>query len=308
MARVVLEDSPAATIGQLKDFTPYGAHFLVADGMSDRVLSFSSGGAFEGAVGRRGDGPGEFKTPLSLLVERDSSILVADLSARLTRLSPSLELVEVFRLDVPLWAQQVAEVGERILLYVPTGREGGNNFVWWDAAEGLGESFDPVSDLVQTVPYWSATWQTLLAVGKDEVFAADNMVYPLRRLTVTGELVDTFGFAPPSWRQAERPEFGEFSTPEGQIRGQGWTRSYTLVDGLFAVGDDWLVVTHRDPVGEYSSDDVIRADVYRVGSWNKVWEDVELPGPVIRGGDCAWLAVARPPEPWTIACWRLRPT
>jgi hypothetical protein len=304
--RVILDDAPIATIGQLRDFVPYGTRFLVADGMTDRVLSFTEEGEFERAIGRRGDGPGEFKTPMSLLVDRDSSILATDLSARITRLSPSLELSEVYRLNVALWAQHLAGVEGRILLYVPTGREAGENFVWWDPADGLGASFDPVSQLVQTVPYWSATWQTLVAVGDENIVVADNMVYPLRRYTLMGELVDTFGVAPPSWRQADKPEVGEFATPEGQRRGQGWTRSYTLIDGLFTVSGEWLVVTHRDPVGEYSSDDIIRADVYRTGSWEKVWEDIQLPSPVIRGGECAWLAVARPPEAWTLACWRVR--
>lgn len=302
-ARVALEDSPIATIGQLRDFVPYGDRFLVADGMTDRVLAFSSDGAFEGAVGRRGDGPGEFKTPLALLIDVDSSILVTDVSGRLTRLSPQLELVDVYRVAVPIGVRSFAHVGQRTLLYQPSGRTASDNFVWWDPETGLGESFDAVSELRHTVPYWSATWETLLAVGHQELFVADNMVYPLRRFSLEGELRDTLGFAPPSWRQADKPDVGEFATPEGQRRGQGWMRSFTLIDGLYTVGEDWLVVTHRDPVGEYSSDDIIRADVYQVHSGRKVWQDVRMPGPMIRGGDCAWLVVASPPEPWTIACW-----
>ena len=307
LSRVVLEDSPIATIGQLRDFVPYGEEFLVADGMTDRVMAFSANGEFERAVGRQGDGPGEFKTPVSLLVDADSSIVVADLSGRLTRLSPQLEVAKIYRVDVPLWVQQLADVDGRILLYQPSGRTARDNFAWWDPGSGLGESFDRVNEVLRAVPYWSATWRTLLAAGQEDLFVADNMVYPLRRLSLSGELEDTLGYAPPSWRQADKPELGEFATPEGQRRGQGWMRSFTTIDGLFTVGTDWLVVTHRDPVGQYHSDDVIRADVCRVDSLRKVWEDVQLPGPMVRGGDCAWVLVASPPDPWAIACWVPRP-
>lgn len=306
ITRVVLEDSPIATIGQLRDFLPYDDRVLVADGMTDRVIAFGLDGSFQGAVGRRGEGPGEFKTPVSLLVDSDSSILVTDLSARLTRLSPGLEVLGVYRLDVPLWVLKLAQVDGRTLLYQPSGRTAHDNFVWWNGETGLGPSFDRVNDLLHKVPYWSATWETVFAVGDSEIFVADNMIYPIRRFSFEGELLDTLGRAPPSWRQARKPEYGEFATPAGQIRGQGWMRSYTLIDGLYALGADWLVVTHRDPVGEYRSDDIIRADVYEVSSGRKVWEDVRLPGPMVRGGECIWLAVEGPPKPWTVACWKLR--
>lgn len=191
---MVLEDSPIATIGQLRDFLPYDDRALVADGMTDRVIAFRWDGSFLGAVGRRGDGPGEFKTPLSLLVDKDSSILVTDLSARISRLSPELEVLAVYRVDVPLWVLKLAQVEGKTLLYQPSGRTAHDNFVWWDAETGLGPSFDRVSDLLHTVPYWSATWETVFSVGEDEIFVADNMMYPIRRFSFEGELLDTLGY------------------------------------------------------------------------------------------------------------------
>ena len=303
MSRVMLDDSPIATIGQMHAFVPYGRKFLVADGMSDRVLLFEETGRFSRAVGRRGDAPGEFRTPLSLLVDDDSTILVADATARLTRLSPILEVVAVYRLDVPLWVTQLSVAGDRVVLTRPSEQTTLDNFVEWDPQRGLGASFDPVSELVATVPYWNASWMTLMAVGRNELYVADNMVYPLRRYTLGRELIDSFGTAPPSWRQAYKPEWGEFATPEGQRKAQGWLRSFTLIDGLYFVGDEWLLVTHREPVGKYSTDDVIRADLYRSETLQKVWQDVVLPGPVVHGGSCAWVVARQPPDPWAVACW-----
>lgn len=303
LSRVALEDSPIATIGQMHDFLPFGDGFLVADGMSNRVLSFSAQGTFLRAVGRGGDGPGEFETPRSLLVDRDSTILVTDLSARLTRLSPKLAVLNVYRVDVPVWVTQMVWVQDRIVLSQPSGRTAVDNFIEWNAEQGLGRSFDRINERYSTIPYWNAAWHTLLAVGATELYVADNMVYPLRRLNFDGELVDTFGVAPPSWRQAEKLEHGQFATPEGQRKGLGWLRSFTLIAGVHVVGGDWLVVTHREPVGQYPTDDIIRADVYDAASLRKVWQDIQLPGRVVRGGSCAWVIVTEPPDSWTLACW-----
>ena len=303
VSRVTLDDSPIATIGQMRAFLPYGSQFLVADGMSDRVLLFAESGEFVKAIGRRGDGPGEFRTPLALLADTDSTILVSDLTARLTRLSPNLDLKAVYRVEVPLWVTQLTAVEGRILLTRLVDRTAIDNFVEWDPERGLGASFDPVNEVVIDVPYWNSSWMTLLTAGDDQLFAADNMVYPLRRYTSRGELIDTFGVAPPSWHQAYKPEWGEFATPEGQRKAQGWLRSFTLIDGIHSVGAEWLVITHREPVNRYSTDDVIRADVYRLGTLRKVWQDVRIPGPVVRGGSCAWVVVRQPPDPWTVGCW-----
>lgn len=304
VSRVTLDDSPIATIGKLRAVLPLPDRLLVADGMSDRVLSFTKDGRFQRAVGRRGDAPGEFRNPLSLLRDTDGSILVADVSPRLTRLSPDLQVLDVYHVDVPHYIAHLARIGRDVFLTMGTSMSPGDDFVAWSPDRGMGQSFDPRSRLVQTVPYWNAAWTTLIAVGRKSLFVADNMVYPIRRYTLDRALVDSVGYAPPSWRQATKLKRGQFATLEGQREAQGWLRSFTVIDGLYTVGDDWLVVTHREPVDQYESDDVIRADVYRVDSMRKVWQDVLLPGPVVRGGgDCVWVVTARPPDPWTLACW-----
>ncbi|MEK9501943.1 hypothetical protein [Gaopeijia maritima] len=130
------------------------------------------------------------------------------------------------------------------------------------------------------------------------------MVYPVRIYSSGLEPRDTVGWAPPSWRQARKPEVGEFaSTGAAQVGVDEWFMSFDVIDGLFVVDDRWLIVTHRRRVNEYRTDDEIRADVYALDlTVRKVWEDVRLPGPILRGGECAWTMVASPPDPWTLAC------
>ena len=152
VSRVVLENSTIATMGRIEDVLPLGDQILVADGMSNRVLAFSLDGSFERAVGRRGDGPGEFNRPNSLLAVQDGTILVADANPRLTRLSPTLEVLDVYRVDVPLKTGELALVRDDVVLFLHATRFAGDNFALWDPEWGLGASFDPRSHLLLSVP------------------------------------------------------------------------------------------------------------------------------------------------------------
>lgn len=308
-SRVEFDTIPAATLGRIRDVLVLEDQILVADQMSDRVVAFSLDGSFLGAVGRDGDGPGEFRNPVSLLRANDGTVLVSDVSARITRVDEALELLDVF--TVQDWSRvgRLNRVGQDIVLFQPSTRDEGQNFHLWSIDGGLGVAFDRRSELVLTVPYWNATWTTYLAASSDRVFIADNMVYPLRLYSLELELQDTVGSAPPSWRQARKPEYGEFASSEAQRFGADeWFRSFDLIDGLFPVNDRWLIVTHRRRVNEYRTDDEIRADIYSLDSGVvKVWEDVRMPGPVLQGGSCAWTVVAHPPDPWTLACLVPRP-
>ena len=301
--RVTLDTSVVATIGRLNAWLPLPDRFVVADGMTDRVLAFSRDGAFQAAVGGPGDGPGEFRTPMALLELPDGNVLVADQTPRLTELGPDLALRGVHPLDVPTFAGGLTPSGDDVVLALWLGREAGDNFIHWNRTSGLGASFDPRG---APVPYWSP--QPLIVSRAADFVVADNMTYPLRRYGLDGVLIDTLGTPPASWRQASRPGYGEFATPEGQRRAQAWLRSFSVVDGLHTAGDDWLVVSHRHPTNEYREDDTIRADVYAGAPLAKLWEDVVLPGPVLRSDEeCVWLVVEGPPEPWTVACWAPRP-
>lgn len=301
VSRIALDTTVAATVGRLNALLPLGDQVLVADGMTDRVLSFAPDGRFLHAVGGPGDGPGEFRTPMAL-AEMDGAVLVSDFTQRITEFGPDLEFRRVHRLDQPTLVGDVARSGRDLMLAHWLRRGPGPNVYRWRPDSGLGGSFDPGAE---PPPYWSV--QPRIAVRDIDIVVADAMAYPLRRYGPDGRFIDSLGTPPPSWRQASRPELGEFSTPEGQGRGRAWMRSYSTVDGLHSVGSGWLVVSHRTPTNEYREDDEIRVDLYHGTPPEKVWEDVVLPGPVVGSdGRCVWVVVEHPPEPWTVACWAPR--
>jgi hypothetical protein len=305
VSRVALDTADAAIIGDLTDILFLDDQIVIADKMSHRILAFTPQGKFLKAVGRLGDGPGEFRAPWALLEDRDGTILVSQTNRRLTRLDPTLELVDVYETDVPVFVRDLASINDQVLLnqVISVGsapREGDNYVIWEAGTDGLSASFDARSRYA-SVPYWASEWRTLIAVDRNYVFITDNLIYPLRRYSLDLQVVDTVGSAPPSWRQAREPEFGEFAAD--LAAGQEWLRTFTSIDGLFTIEDDWLVVTHRDRASQDGADDEIRADVYRTSpEFRKVGEDIRLDGPVLAGGPCAWTLVAGPPEPWTLVC------
>ncbi|MEK9501942.1 6-bladed beta-propeller [Gaopeijia maritima] len=168
--RVELDTIPEATLGQVSDVLVLDDQILVTDQMSDRVVAFSMDGAFGGAIGRHGEGPGEFRDPQSLVEASDGTILVADVSPRLTRIGKSLELLGVFTVPEWPWVGHLARVGEDIILFQPSNRSEGENFHRWSIEGGLDGAFDRRSDLVLSVPYWNATWTTHIAVSSNHVF------------------------------------------------------------------------------------------------------------------------------------------
>lgn len=304
-SQVVLDDRPEATIGRMGDLLVVPDRGLyVADAFSNRILRFTSEGEFVDATGRLGDGPGEFERPRGLLLEPDSTILVHDVTQRITRLSLSLDLLDVRRLDVPNFVGGAHRVGDDLVVRFVEPRAPGDNFGVLGSDGAIVRTFDPKRPEPREVPYWSAVWAVHLAVGTDRLFVADNMLYPLRVLSRGGELLDSLGTPPGSWRQASRPERGEFAGVR-QAEARSWTRSFTRIRSLSLLDERWLVVEHEDPRGPYPEDALHRADLYDAGTLTKVAEDVTLPGPVVSADGCLWIALARPPEPWTLGCFRV---
>lgn len=128
--RVELDTIPVATMGQVSEVLVLDDRILVTDQMSDRVVAFSLEGAFAGAVGRHGEGPGEFQNPRSLVEASDGTILVSDVSPRLTRLGTSLELLDVFTVPEWPWVGRLDRVGEDVKARVRTSTAGRSTTAW----------------------------------------------------------------------------------------------------------------------------------------------------------------------------------
>lgn len=300
--RVPLEDSEVALIGNLRGLAPRpNGNLVVLDPMTMRVLEFGPAGDLLRWKGRPGDGPGEFRNPIAVALLRDGRLVVAE-TGRITLLSQELEFEENVPVEnsSPFRGLFLSEEG--LILGAQSHRHEGLVFSFLDL--GTGETRNPFVQQhpdLRTVPYWNAFFTTDLTEFQGRFVVSHNMVYPILLYDRGGALVDSLDSPPESWIEAPRPERGEFASPSAQRGFREWQRGFTLMAGVYAVQDSWLVVPHR-VFPEGSDDPEYLLDIYDEG-FIKRYTDVRSPGRPILGGDCLWVITAEPPSPWTLSCF-----
>lgn len=114
---------------------PARNRLFVLDWPNSQVSAWTPGGSLLLAVGRRGEGPGEFGTPQGLFVDADGTFSVReDLGARFTHFTANGELIETVRGVDPAVSYQ----GMRISVTFPRGGTYlGRPLVSADVAAGL---------------------------------------------------------------------------------------------------------------------------------------------------------------------------
>jgi hypothetical protein len=113
--RVGSIDGPDA-FGRVMDATlDRSGRLLVADDLNQRVSVFGPGGRFIGAIGRKGNGPGEFQSPWLVATDARDSIFVWDMGlGRISVFGPNL----AFRRSFPTPPQW----GITTIRFLPDGR------------------------------------------------------------------------------------------------------------------------------------------------------------------------------------------
>jgi hypothetical protein len=118
----------------LVDVDPDG-FIYVLDPMNHRIVRFSPDGEVAGAVGRRGEGPGEFGQPFALAVGEGGVLVVADRARNsLLRLTPEGEALPSLPVQAPIYgAAEVAVVGSTPVFrwWQWTGRNSGFAQLIW---------------------------------------------------------------------------------------------------------------------------------------------------------------------------------
>lgn len=96
---------------------------------------------------------------------------------------------------------------------------------------------------VWEVPYWPSWARILGARVEGIVFGATNFTYVVRIYGDVGSWRDSIFAAPPSWKQAHRPEPGEFeNATAAEVR--AYFGTFNVITGLAAVSEGVLIVTH----------------------------------------------------------------
>jgi hypothetical protein len=223
-----------------------------------------------------------------------------------TRFKQDLAFDTVFR--VPAHAVLHIEPLDSILvLGIVVDREVEKCFLLSRDGNLLGR-FHKAHPLLWKVPYWSSFFWEDLAVGRDRIFVANGFLYPLYIYDTEANFTRTFGTPPGSWVEASRPESGAFTGPSGMLRLQEWLPSFTMIRQIDVYRDSLLVVTHAryaPDVDDLGRTEDIGLDLYDLDG-NKLYEDVAVPGRILRAEDYLYVLLAEPPEGWRIGVYGLR--
>jgi hypothetical protein len=309
VARIELEEPDTAVISEIRtiDVSPDG-RIVIPGRQQSQVRIYAADGRLLRSLGRRGEGPGEFKRPQSAAFAHDGRIFVVDVSQRLTRFAPSLELDTILRLQDTEFGGDVQAAGDTLVVGLVHPLRPGHEFAFYSFdGEWLG-GFHDQNPLVR-VPYWVGPWVEYLAVGRRFMYVAESMVYPLYRYSRDGTAADTFGAPPPSWIQASKPQPGQFMGASAMQRYERWLRTFTTIAGIFLYRDSLLLVQHEklDPDVRAYREATYRIDIYDVASEpvTKLYEDIPVPGRILEGGDHIYVLVATPPPGWAIGKYEL---
>lgn len=302
--RVRLAGSTEQPIGGISglSFHPAG-RIAVADRQSHRVFVFGSEGELLGILGRPGEGPGEFEAPLDVAFGPDGRLFVAEAgSPRITAFDAALALDTILHLGQAQYATRLASVGGRLLAYV-NAPDPGNRRLRLLAEDGTEiDRFHPSHPAYVETPYWSAATRRVLAVSDRWIVAGGNLLYPLARYSTAGALLDSVGRAPSGWRQAPRPAPGTFAGPDRFRKFEEWRRKFTTIQAVAIVHGRYLVVSHQRLNPEVLAYEDARyfADVYDLEEGAKLWTGIDLPGPVLAGGESLVILLDGPPAGWLI--------
>jgi hypothetical protein len=303
----VLEEPATAPISMILHLRPLpGDRLLVVDRNQDRVRIHAGDGSLIRIVGRRGEGPGEFKAPLAGLVDDEGYLYVTEVSPRVTRFKQGLAFDTVIRVPA-LAVLHIEPLDSIFVLGIWVEGEVEKYLLMSKDGKVLGR-FHKAHPLLWKVPYWNAWFPEDLAVAGDQIFVADGFLYPLYMYDSEGNLVRTFGTPPESWVEASRPQRGEFLGVSGFQRLHDWLRSFTMIRQIDVYQGSLLVVTHSryaPDSGSLSRKEDIGVDLYDLDG-TKLYEDVPVPGRILRAEDYIYVLLAEPPEGWLIGVYELR--
>ena len=310
--RVVLQEPGLEVISRLPhraiDIGPDG-HIALADPAQMKIRIYTPEGELTEVLGRIGDAPGEFREMITGLAFTDDGGLwaVDGGNRRLTKYTPELEVDTIIPHPEGLLNVSLKVLTDQRLLY---DARPSHPRALFDilAADGtvLLNSFHENPDLWE-IPYWRSVAEQHVALLRDHIIVANSLTFPLFLYSSQGELVDTFGSEPNTWRQATRPDRGAFG-PETMGNFDEWFRSFTRISDMHVMGDSLLIVSvgtvrpEETRYYEYS----YAADVYNHAGVKR-YTDIALPGRMIFATDYLYLVLSEPPDgPWTIGRFSLR--
>lgn len=314
--RIRLEETDSVVISEIHTLAvgPDGT-LVIPDQQAAEVLLYDPEGSLKRTLGRSGEGPGEYRTPVDAAFDADGYLYVSDgPNQRVTLYTPGFRYDTVFPVTNALYLYPLVGLEEGFAAVRVRGprqhRDGMVGF--YDRTGSMRASVHRANPALYSVPYWfSALGRSnsgfRLARSADRIYTGNALTYPVVSYEVDSWRPDTLGRPPRSWAQASRPERGAFASQPTALKDfKTWLRSFTTIDRIEVVDDTLLLVSHRklDPeVMEYQESSYT-ADIYTL-SGRKLVQEIDLPGQLLHADSLVYFTTDRPPGPWRVGLFRI---
>jgi hypothetical protein len=174
-----------------------GGRLAVADRLASRVVVYARDGSFMTTLGRKGDGPGEFRTVWAVAWDSEGRLWVSD-NRRITVFDRGFALDTTFRAIPEIeYARRLKPVEGGMLMEEYRWPVSGTVVRRYDLQ---GEPGPAIFDVPPRDgdPYVLGEFRASLHVAGDTVLTASSVSYPLHMYDLEGNPLATFGTRPPS--------------------------------------------------------------------------------------------------------------
>ena len=303
-SRLVLEETEQAMA--VLPMVSVGApgEFLLAEPREGQVNAYDTAGRLRRVVGRRGEGPGEFRAPISAGRTADGGIVVADVMLSRLTFFPSEERgePEVMASPLPLvvGAQDLGG-GRRYLLSGQTMSEQPPRLLHiWDRETNVVErSFMPVGVAEESRPYATSYTSVGAVVEGDTIWAVWALSDTLYKFDRGGGVLEKLPLSLP--RPMGALPGGEAGVITDPMARQAAAESLTQVNGIFVLSDGMLAVQTMQTRGFDAVWDLLIVD--RHGA--PVWSATRMPRLFAVAGDLFYFddPASLLPNHWIVARW-----
>lgn len=303
LSRLVLEETDEA-LTVLPMVSVSAGEFLLAEPREAQVNVYDTVGRLLRVVGRRGDGPGEFRTPISARKTVDGGIVVADVMlSRLTFFPPGGSgepEVVASPLQLVLGARDLGE-GRYLLSGQVLSERPPRLLHIWDRETGEVErSFMPIGVPEESRPYATSYTSVDAVLEGDTIWAVWALSDTLYKFDRSGAAREKLPLALPRPMGAlPGAEAGVITDPMAR---QAVAERLTQVNGIFVLGDGTLAVQAMQARGFDAVWDLLIVD--RHGAW--VWSAARMPRLFAVVGDLLYFddPASLLPNHWIVARWR----
>lgn len=273
--RLVLEETDRAmTVLPIVSAGAPG-EFLLAEPREGQVNVYDTAGGLLRVVGRRGEGPGEFRAPVSARKTLDGGIVVADVMLSRLTLLPSGESgePEVMASPLPLVLGAQDLGGSRYLLsgQVVSERQPHLLHIWDREAGEIERSFLPIGVPEESRPYAASYTSVDAVLEGDTIWAVWALSDTLYKFDGDGGVLARFPLSlPRPMGVLPGAEAGVITDPRAR---QAAAETLTQVNSVYLLGDEALVVQTMQARGFDAVWDLIIVD--RQGA--RLWGAARMP-------------------------------